>query len=271
MGFMKKSDKNFLPDFSHIYVESSAKDHPLTKACLTRFPKAAVVDVQDYKSIFNRPNQDFQIQKKSMKLILAVKKPPFIYKGTGILQDGGFKNFYYNTPILNCLYNCDYCFLQGMYPSANLVVFVNQEEMESAVITKLKQRPYPHEPMMLSISYNTDLLAFENILPMTRAWINFAKQHPELQLEVRTKSALFSAIDEMVPTDQVLLAWTLSPEKVVKANELNTPPLTKRLAAVRSAMEKGWKVRICFDQVMIYYGRESEYKALIDNVKSKLD
>ena len=130
---MKKSDKNFLPDFSHIYVESSAKDYPLTKACLTRFPKAAVVDVQDYKSIFNRPNQDFQIQKKSMKMILAVKKPPFIYKGTGILQDGGFKNFYYNTPILNCLYNCDYCFLQGMYPSANLVVFVNQEEMESAV------------------------------------------------------------------------------------------------------------------------------------------
>jgi len=143
--------------------------------------------------------------------------------------------------------------------------------MESAVITELKQRPYPHDPMMLSISYNTDLLAFENILPMTRAWIDFAKQHPELQLEVRTKSALFSAIDEMVPTDQVLLAWTLSPEKVVKANELNTPPLTKRLAAVRSAMEKGWKVRICFDPVMIYSGWESDYKALIDKVISTLE
>jgi len=143
--------------------------------------------------------------------------------------------------------------------------------MESAVITELKQRPYPHDPMMLSISYNTDLLAFENILPMTRAWIDFAKQHPELQLEVRTKSALFNAIDEMVPTDQVLLAWTLSPEKVVEVNELNTPPLTKRLAAVRSAMEKGWKVRICFDPVMIYSGWESDYKALIDKVKSTLE
>ena len=68
-----------------------------------------------------------------MKLILAIKKPPFIYKGTDILQDGGFKNFYYNTPFLNCLYNCDYCFLQGMYPSANMVVFVNQSEMQLAV------------------------------------------------------------------------------------------------------------------------------------------
>ncbi len=268
---MKKSDKNFLPDFSHIYVESSAKDYPLTKACLTRFPKAAVVDVQDYKSIFNRPNQDFQTQKQSMKLILAVKKPPFIYKGTDILQDGGFKNFYYNTPILNCIYNCDYCFLQGMYPSANMVVFVNQKDMESAVITELNQRPYPHDPMMLSISYNTDLLAFENILPITRTWIDFATQYPDLQLEVRTKSALFSAIGDLLPTDQVLLAWTLSPEKVVKANELNTPPLTKRLAAVRSAVEKGWKVRLCFDPVMIYPGWESDYDALMDEVKSTLE
>ena len=48
-------------------------------------------------------------------------------------------------------------------------------------------------------------------------------------------------------------------------------PLTKRLAAVRSAMEKGWKVRICFDPVMIYSGWESDYKALIDKVISTLE
>ena len=268
---MIKSDNNFLPDLSHIYVESAARGFTLTDVCLARFPKAEVVDVSDYKLIFNRSNQDFQTQKQSMKLILAVKKPPFIYKGTNILQDGGFKNFYYNTPILNCLYNCDYCFLQGMYPSANLVVFVNQDDMQTAVNHELIQRPYPQDPMMLSISYNTDLLAFENILPMTQYWIKFAKQHPDLHIEVRTKSALFSAINDMDPTNQVLLAWTLSPEKVVRANEFNTPTLAKRLAAVRAAMDKGWKVRLCFDPVMMYSGWGSDYGELMDQVKSTLD
>ena len=102
---MIKSENTFQPDFSHIYVESEAKKYNLTHDCLDRFPNANIIEISDYKSFFNRKNQDFQTQKKSIKLILAVKKPPFIYKSTDILQDGGFKNFYYNTPILNCLYN----------------------------------------------------------------------------------------------------------------------------------------------------------------------
>ncbi|MDP6499578.1 MAG: DNA photolyase [Candidatus Marinimicrobia bacterium] len=268
---MSRSDNPFLPDFSHIYVETGAKSYALANQCLTRFPKAEVVEVPDYKSIFNRPGQDFQTQKKSVKLILAVKKPPFIYKSTDILQDGGFKNFYYNTPILNCLYNCDYCFLQGMYPSANVVVFVNQEDMQSAVEMEMDKRPYPDDPLMLSISYNTDLLTFENILPMTRTWIKYAKTQPDLHLEVRTKSALFSAIQDIEYTQQVLLAWTLSPDKVVKGNEYDTPPLDRRISALKSAMAKGWKVRLCFDSVLVYPGWKVDYLKFLDLIKSEID
>ncbi len=266
-----KSDNTFLPDFSHIYVESAAHGYELTDQCLAQFPKAQVIEIPNYKAVFNRSGQDFQTQKKSMKLILAVKKPPFIYKGTDILQDGGFENFYYNTPILNCLYNCDYCFLQGMYPSANMVVFVNQDDMKSTVEMELGTRPHPDDPMMLSISYNTDLLAFENILPMTRLWIEYAKTQPDLNLEVRTKSALFNTIYDIDPTDQILLAWTLSPEKVVQKNELDTPPLARRIKAVKSAIERGWKVRLCFDPVLVYPGWEEDYNELLQQVKSEID
>ena len=88
---MTKSDNNFLPDLSHIYVESAARGFTLTDACLARFPKAEVVEVPDYKLIFNRPNQDFQTQKQSMKIILADKYPRLIYKGTDMVQAGGVK------------------------------------------------------------------------------------------------------------------------------------------------------------------------------------
>jgi len=252
-------------------VESAARGSELTDQCLARFPNAEVVEVPDYKMVFNRPGQDFQTQKKSMKLILAVKKPPFIYKGTDILQDGGFKNFYYNTPILNCLYNCDYCFLQGMYHSANLVVFVNQDDLQLAVENELQNRPYPNDPLMLSISYNTDLMAFENILPMTRMWINYAKKQSDLNLEVRTKSALFDAINDLDPTDKVLLAWTLSPGKVVNTNEWDTPPLMRRISAAKAAIERGWKVRLCFDPVLVYPGWKDDYGELLNQVKSEID
>ena len=43
---MIKSDNTFLPDFSHIYVESDAKKYNLTRECLDRFSKAASKEVE---------------------------------------------------------------------------------------------------------------------------------------------------------------------------------------------------------------------------------
>ena len=116
--------KNFQPNFSHIYIERNAMDYPLAQIALSKFPKAKFVEIEHYKDIFNRPKQHFQIQKSSMKLILAKKTAPFLYPASEMIQEYETPNVFYTTPILNCLYNCDYCFLQGMYPSGNLVIFV---------------------------------------------------------------------------------------------------------------------------------------------------
>jgi len=40
---------------------------------------------------------------------------------------------------LNCVYDCEYCYLQGMYPSANIVVFVNFEDFTNAADEKLAE------------------------------------------------------------------------------------------------------------------------------------
>ena len=266
-----QSESKFLPDFSHIYIESKAEGFNLTKKCIRNFPKAKIIEISDYKSIFNRPQQDFQTQKQSMKLILAIKKPPYIYKGTDILQDGGYKNFYYNTPMLNCLYNCSYCFLQGMYSSANIVVFVNEIDMQDAVKNEIVKRVHKDQPLMLSISYNTDLMAFENILPITKNWIQFAKLNLDLNLEIRTKSGLYHSIKDIESSDQIVLAWTLSPDKVVRKYELNTPPLSKRISAIKSALKDGWKVRLCFDPILYYNNWENDYLELFNKVKSSLN
>jgi len=266
-----QSESKFLPDFSHIYIESKAQGFNLTKKCIRNFPKAKIIEISDYKSIFNRPRQDFQTQKQSMKLILAIKKPPYIYKGTDILQDGGYKNFYYNTPMLNCLYNCSYCFLQGMYSSANIVVFVNEIDMQDAVKNEIVKRVHKEQPLMLSISYNTDLMAFENILPITKNWIQFAKLNLDLNLEIRTKSGLYHSIKDIESSDQIVLAWTLSPDKVVRKYELNTPPLSKRISAIKLALKDGWKVRLCFDPILYYNNWENDYLELFNKVKSSLN
>ena len=261
---------NFLPDFSHIYVESQSIDSDIAEQSFKRFPKAKIIEIEDYKKIFNKNGQDFQIQKLSTKLILAKKQPPFIYPATDIIQDSGFSNFYYCTPILNCIYNCEYCFLQGMYSSANIVVFTNTEEVKDAVKKQILERKYPDEPLLLSLSYNTDILALENILPLTKQWINFANNTDDLFMEIRTKSGLTSSFNKLKPSKKILFAWTLSPNNIIQKYEHKTPLLERRIMSIQKIVDSGWPVRLSFDPILIYPNWKEDYKQMFERIKETI-
>ena len=261
---------NFLPDFSHIYVESQSIESNIAEQSFKRFPKAKIIEIEDYKKIFNKNGQDFQIQKLSTKLILAKKQPPFIYPATDIIQDSGFSNFYYCTPILNCIYNCEYCFLQGMYSSANIVVFTNTKEVKDAVKKQILERKYPDEPLLLSLSYNTDILALENILPLTKQWIDFANNTDDLFMEIRTKSGLTSSFNKLKPSKKILFAWTLSPNNIIQKYEHKTPLLERRIMSIQKIVDSGWPVRLSFDPILIYPNWKEDYKQMFERIKETI-
>ncbi|MCG0276502.1 MAG: radical SAM protein [Thermosediminibacteraceae bacterium] len=244
--------------FSHIYVEEEVKDHPLTLEILSKFPKAVKIQINHYKEVFCRPKQNFAVQEMSKKLILAAKKGRVIYSGPEVCQDFGNKNFYYTSPALNCIYSCDYCYLKGMYPSANLVIFVNIEDYFKEVENLLKQRP-----VYLSLSYDTDLLAMERIVPLVSRWIAYVRGKEDLTIEIRTKSANYSALSHLPPAGNVILAWTLSPSEVIERYERKTPPLELRLENIKRAIDDGWKVRLCFDPVLYFENWHLFYDNLI--------
>lgn len=236
----------------------------MAQSLLKRFSQSTVVSVADYKSIFARPRQHFQTQKQSSNLILAVKKEHLLYPGSGQVQNFGLENFFYNTLTLNCVYNCDYCYLQGMYPSANQVVFVNSVDFLDAAKTAISTRANKEQPLYLCISYDTDLLAFENVVPYCREWITFASEQADLLLEIRTKSASYRSISDLSVTDRVVLAWTLSPEIVASKYERGTPPVQRRLESAASAASDGWPLRLCFDPVIAVPDWKSHYEELIE-------
>lgn len=255
------------PNFSHIYLESGARDYPAAQDVLSRFGKAKVIEIKHYKEIFNRVRQDQIMQKNAQKLILARQTGNFLYPGTHVMQDFGHSNFFYNLLAINCVYDCSYCFLQGMHSSANIVLFVNNQDYFTATkeaLTRLGQ-------VYLCLSYQTDLLGIENLYPYCREWIEFARNRPGLLIEIRTKSANFAAISDLAPSENVILAWTLSPQQIAKKYELGAASLEKRLTAARKAQDKGWKVRICIDPILLVDNWEKQYELLVSSMFEVLD
>ena len=251
--------------FSHIYIETKALNHPNTDKILSHFKNSKIIEINHYKDVFSRSHQNFYLQKQSPSLILAVKTDNLIYEGARFCDDFGNNHFYYTSSLMNCIYNCEYCYLQGMYSSANVVIFVNLEDIFKEVEKLLEKHP-----VYLCISYDTDILAFENILGYASKWIEFTKNHPNLKIELRTKSANFQSIDNIEPCENVILAWTLSPKKISEIYEDKTPTLKERLKSAKNAINKGWKVRICFDPILYLNNWQENYKDLVDTTFSTL-
>lgn len=263
---MKKLSKDLFNNyFSHIYIEKEALNHPNTKKILSRMKNSKIIEIDHYKDIFSRSHQNFYVQKQSPSLILAYKKNNLIYNGARFCDDFGNDYFYYTSSIMNCIYNCEYCYLQGMYSSANIVIFVNIEDIFTEVTNLLKKHP-----VYLCISYDTDLLAFENILGYASQWIEFASLNPDLKIELRTKSANFNLIRNISPSKNVILAWTLSPQKIIQRHENRTPCLKDRLNSIKQAMDNGWNIRLCFDPILYSPDWKTLYTELINTVFSTI-
>ena len=262
---------NWLPSYSHAYVETAVRDRPFAKEILQKFPKARIVEIHDYKEVFNRRAQDFEQQKKSPKLLLAAKKDQFVYDARRFVQDADNTNFVYNALSLNCAYDCSYCYRQGMYNSANQVCFVNLDDYFAATEHAIQRRSFQACPLYLCISYDTDLLAFEAVAPYCRRWIEFCRgREGELEIEIRTKSANFSQLADLEPQANVILAWSLSPESVCQLYERKTPALRSRLKSMAHAVRNGWRVRMCIDPILAIQDWRAQYAGLVEAVAEQV-
>ncbi|KAA8676337.1 SPL family radical SAM protein [Clostridium sp. HV4-5-A1G] len=248
-----------LSKFSHIYVEDRVLQHENTKIILSKLKNSKIIRIKHYKDVFCRHNQTFSVQKRSAKLILAYNDGNLIYEGAKVCDDFGNKYFYYTSSIMNCVYNCEYCYLQGMYSSANIVVFVNIEDVFYQVSCILKKHP-----AYICISYDTDMMALEGITGFLKKWMKFVGENDNLKIEVRTKSSNFKSIENIKPMDNVILAWTISPNEIVRNYEAGTPELDSRLKSAKNALDNGWRVRICFDPILYVENWDKYYKKCIE-------
>lgn len=259
-------NKNVLNrSFSHIYVEKEARSYSKSQEILKRFPNAQVVEIDDYKEVFSKGNQNFYLQKRVPKLILAVKKENYIYEGAKVCESFGNENFYYTSSILNCIYDCEYCYLQGVYTSGNIVIFVNIEDIFEEIEKILKEKS-----MYICISYDTDLMALEEVTGFVKAWYEFAQKHENLKIELRTKSSSIKVFENLKINKNFIIAWTLSPEEFAEKYEIGSVSFEKRLQSAKELVDKGWTVRVCFDPMIRIDSFQESYGKMVEQTFSVL-
>jgi spore photoproduct lyase len=260
--------------FETVYIEKEIRNHPRTKEIVDKFPKARNIFIDRYMDVFGRGRQDRQWQKEHPSLILAKASGQRIYPGAVVCQNFGSKHFYYVSSMKNCLYDCEYCYLKGMYSSGYVVIFVNLEDILKEAGELAQQLLQEEEKeMYLSVSFDTDLMAFDAITGYAGLWADFAGKHPNVTVEIRTKGAvkvtsLMQGGKEL--PGNLVFAYTLSPQSVIDQFEHRTASLKARLISAANALQAKATVRFCFDPMIYTRDWQREYEAMIEAVKTAL-
>lgn len=252
--------------FSTIYVEASVRHLPRTQKILERFPCLPVVECERYGEVFNRNAQNFRLQKRAPALILAYKHGKRVLPapaGYGFKADASF----YFSHMLNCVYDCRYCFLQGMYRSANYVLFVNYEDFAEELMDH-----FPEAGQRVFYSgYDCDSLALEPVSEFCDFFLPLFRDRPESVLEIRSKSTQVRRLLDVEPMANCVIAMSFSPRAASERWEHKVPAIDKRLEALARLQVAGWPIALRFEPVIAESGAEQSYFELFEQVFTVLD
>ena len=254
--------------FSAIYIENEVKNLPLVEKISQRFNEVPQVSIDRYGEVFNRKAQNFRLQKNKPALILARKHkqwvlpaPPGYGFGTG--------ESYYFSHMLNCIYDCRYCFLQGMYRSANYVLFANFEDFAEDIKSHIAQRQ--SQNIYFYSGYDCDSLALEPISGFTRYFTSVFREHENAFLELRTKSTQIRNLLDMESMPNCVIAYSFTPQAVSESLEHKVPALEKRIEALQKLQNRGWPVALRFEPLIYHQHYQQNYRELFAQVFKQID
>lgn len=217
--------------------------------------------------MFNRKAQCFRLQTSHPSLILARKFDRFVLDtppGYGV----GAEHNYYFSHMLNCMYDCRYCFLQGMYRSAHYVVFVNYEDFETT-IDEVAERSNDAESWFFS-GYDCDSLALEPITGFTKHFLPFFASKPQVCLGLRTKGTQVRSLYAMEPAPNVIVAFSFTSTEISRALEHKVPGVRSRVEAMVQLQKRGWKLGLRFDPVIYDHAYREQYQRLFAEIFSSV-
>lgn len=252
---------------ARVYVERAVAGHPRSVEILERLGKDEKVECDRYTEVFNRRAQNFRLQKLRPAMILAKKHRGHVLPAPPGYGVGSKRNFYFSH-MLNCVYDCRYCFLQGMYRSANYVLFVNYEDFFAAIDRRLQEAG--GEDVWFFSGYDCDSLALDALTGFAGEFLPFFAKRPKAWLELRTKSTQIRSLLDHEPLSNCVVAFSFTPELAHRKLEQGVPSIGRRLEAMTELAERGWRLGVRLDPLVWSEDFDNEYGALIDRITSSV-
>ena len=250
--------------FKKIFYEKDIFSHPRTQHILNKFRHIPQVSISKIDDIFGRVKKPYLQKRTNLNLFIGTKKGQLVKETPNAYGLSGDPHYYF-IHSYNCLYECDYCYLQGYFNSPDLVFFINHEEMAQEM-KMIIEKNGPHKTSWFHAGEYSDSLALSHLTDELPFYFNFFKPLKNAKLELRTKSANIRPLKSLEPSENIIISFSLSPKEQVKDHDLKTPPLQTRLKALSSLDKQGHPVAIHLDPIIYCDNFKEQYSQLLEEL-----
>lgn len=248
--------------FSRILIEKEFLSHPVTNKILQRFKNVPTKEISNINDIFGRVKKPYLQKRNNLQLFLGKKRGQIIKQAPEAYGVKGEKHFYF-IHAYNCIYECEYCYLQGYFNSPDIVLFLNHED----IIEEMKNLTGDSkETIWFHAGEFSDSLALSHLTGELNIYHNFFQENPNLKLELRTKSSNIAELLKLSPLPNFITSFSLSPASRIKKTDLKTPSLKHRLQSIKVLSEHDHPIGLHLDPVIHEDNFIQEYKRLFEDI-----
>ena len=160
----------------------------------------------------------------------------------------------------NCGYGCSYCSIQSFFDG-------KQISFDKGFADKLKNLEFdPEKTYHIGTGQSSDSLMWGNSHGVLDAVIDLAWAHPNVILELKTKSANVSHLLRTDAPKNIICTWSLNTPALIQNEEHGTASLDKRLNAARKVADAGFLVGFHFHPIVHYDQWQQDYALVVEQL-----
>ena len=145
----------------------------------------------------------------------------------------------------SCAFGCSYCTIQTFYKDK---IYIEENIKEKLDKIELRDDRRYH----IGTGQSSDALVWGNRNGVLDDLMAFAREHPNVLLEFKTKSDNISYFLENEIPANIVCSWSLNPQIIIDNEEHYTASLENRLGAARAVADKGVKISFHFHPIIYY-------------------
>ena len=116
----------------------------------------------------------------------------------------------------------------------------------------------------------SDSLALDNISDYSKKIVPFFSKYPNAYFEFKTKSSEIKNLLSIKPAKNIIVSWSINPQRIADTNEFYSANLTDRINSAKECADAGYGIGFHFDPIIHYDGWEKDYRHTVKAVFSKI-